>query len=565
MLGAMVVLLAALGGYQTRAFDSYVHMFFADHYVRDWFNLWEPRWYGGFAVTSYPPLAHQVLALFSIPLGLERAYLLLTALIYLGIIFQLRRLAAIFAPKDRIQAVQDWALVLGIFLPTVHRFAYVYGQFAMLFATPFALWAMVRLHHFLRDGGPKNLGLFLSLVATTACAHHVSTIFIAGGCILISFRHLLQWLKERPIGLGRLVLRAGLAGFLSAVTIITVIWPFWSFAQGEPQAEIPHISRMPFMQRPVNLEWLEHIAYLGLGALLVLAHGIGRRWLLALLAAGVVFLSTLALGMTTPLPQLLFGGQAHWLTYDKFHFWSSLLLSVLMAERLAALGSLLLVRLQVRGMRLSSVHLAIALGVLLMPLALVEVGHKGSELLQPPPVKDFSKLLSVLRQEGAENYRHLSLGFGDQFCRLSIWSNSANVDGDYHTARNDPALRQSGMATVDASKYYPAGPKMLTHVLGSAPKSGLRWVFVYDEWYYPYLFEAGFDLKEVWQNGVSLFEFSDAPKVPLDRLGPKALQTTVWRYLWGIIPITALCLSLFLGLLGPLGLLGRSKIPSPQK
>src|SRR5437660_8106533 len=55
-----------LSGSYTRTYDAYVHMFFADHYVRAWFNDWESRWYTGFSVTSYPPVAHQSIALVSI-------------------------------------------------------------------------------------------------------------------------------------------------------------------------------------------------------------------------------------------------------------------------------------------------------------------------------------------------------------------------------------------------------------------------------------------------------------------------------------------------------------------
>lgn len=35
--------------------DAFIHMFFADSYHRSWFDPWEPRWYTGFATTSYPP------------------------------------------------------------------------------------------------------------------------------------------------------------------------------------------------------------------------------------------------------------------------------------------------------------------------------------------------------------------------------------------------------------------------------------------------------------------------------------------------------------------------------
>lgn len=36
-------------------YDSWNHLFFASHYMNFWFDTWEPRWFGGFSVTSYPP------------------------------------------------------------------------------------------------------------------------------------------------------------------------------------------------------------------------------------------------------------------------------------------------------------------------------------------------------------------------------------------------------------------------------------------------------------------------------------------------------------------------------
>src|SRR5512137_2360418 len=67
------------------SYDAYVHMFFADHYRRDWWALWEPRWYTGFTVVSYPPLVHQLIAAVSALTGIEIAWavVLLSVLIAL--------------------------------------------------------------------------------------------------------------------------------------------------------------------------------------------------------------------------------------------------------------------------------------------------------------------------------------------------------------------------------------------------------------------------------------------------------------------------------------------------
>ena len=53
----------------TSGYDAPIHMFFGDHYARSWFSLWDPRWYNGFNIASYPPLTHQLLALLELASG----------------------------------------------------------------------------------------------------------------------------------------------------------------------------------------------------------------------------------------------------------------------------------------------------------------------------------------------------------------------------------------------------------------------------------------------------------------------------------------------------------------
>ena len=43
---------------------------FAAHYAQHWFNPWNVKWFGGFSQTTYPPLTHQWIALFSHIMGL---------------------------------------------------------------------------------------------------------------------------------------------------------------------------------------------------------------------------------------------------------------------------------------------------------------------------------------------------------------------------------------------------------------------------------------------------------------------------------------------------------------
>ena len=65
------------------SFDANTHMFFADHYAHHWFNPWNEKWFAGFSQTTYPPLVHQLIALFSHLVGLNFAYTIVQMLIIL--------------------------------------------------------------------------------------------------------------------------------------------------------------------------------------------------------------------------------------------------------------------------------------------------------------------------------------------------------------------------------------------------------------------------------------------------------------------------------------------------
>jgi hypothetical protein len=57
------------------SYDANTHIFFAAHYAHHWFNPWNVKWFGGFSQTTYPPLTHQWIALFSHVMGLQMAYM----------------------------------------------------------------------------------------------------------------------------------------------------------------------------------------------------------------------------------------------------------------------------------------------------------------------------------------------------------------------------------------------------------------------------------------------------------------------------------------------------------
>jgi uncharacterized membrane protein len=62
------------------SFDTNFHIFFASHYAQHWFNPWNEKWFAGFSQTTYPPLTHQWIAVFSKLIGLNMAYMLVQLL-----------------------------------------------------------------------------------------------------------------------------------------------------------------------------------------------------------------------------------------------------------------------------------------------------------------------------------------------------------------------------------------------------------------------------------------------------------------------------------------------------
>ena len=76
-------------------YDAFIHMFFADSYHRSWFDPWEPRWYTGFATTSYPPGSHMAIAALREVMPLRAAFVVvqMTALLLLTVgVFRFARL-----------------------------------------------------------------------------------------------------------------------------------------------------------------------------------------------------------------------------------------------------------------------------------------------------------------------------------------------------------------------------------------------------------------------------------------------------------------------------------------
>src|SRR6266498_477015 len=150
------------------SYDAYVHMFFGDHYAKDWWSLWDTRWYTGFYVNSYPPLVHQLIGLLSHIIGLDAAFafiLWITLILYPLAVYSFSR---VFVGK----MISSYASLGATFLPSLYLSAHIFGQLPFLFSTLFALFGAASLACYLKEGGVYNFALTIALTTTATASHH---------------------------------------------------------------------------------------------------------------------------------------------------------------------------------------------------------------------------------------------------------------------------------------------------------------------------------------------------------------------------------------------------------
>jgi hypothetical protein len=488
--------------------------------------LWEAHWYAGFTVVSYPPLAHQLVALFIPLLGFDAAFALVlwavTTVYPLGVYVFSR------AFTGRV-AASHAALASAVLLP-IYVSAHIFGQLPFLTSTLLALFAAAALSRYLREGTPLNLALSVSLAAATMAAHHATL-------LVQPFFALAVAVSQIGRSNGRTVLLR-LASFcaLAIAAELLVVWPFWQWGMGQTmQTPIDHPSRHNLL---TDL-FAQAIFFWPLyGPLVAVIPFVFLKWPARLLGLRLSFmiLFLLGLGGTTPLPALLFGKEWQWLTYDRFAFWASLTLTpffgmlfILLRRRIArysrtvpaALGRIALSALTF------SIFAATALPAWLVPVLLP---------VQPAPI-DMKPITEFLDEDDRSLFRYLTFGFGDQFAHLNLLTTATTIDGSYHTARTIPELRQSGLGAIDTAFWIAKDMAALDPILAKAGGYGVRWGFVNRSEYVPELVKNGWvyrwtltDNIQVWENPNAVLPVASQPP----SFDPLA------SFSWGTLPLLAL-------------------------
>ncbi len=520
------------------SYDATTHIFFASHYANHWFSPWNEKWFGGMSQTTYPPLTHQWIALFSHVFGLTGAYMFVQLIVILLLPVGMYRYAKLWIPERE----ASYAAVGTVFLGSLSMLVYQSGQLPTLTAASLTLNALPYFYSWSRDGIFRNLLKGAALSMTGAAAHHVTFLF---GAVLFALPVL--WLTlldrnegERKSSAGAILARAVAFGAIILAAAIVVLLPYFISLKQNPinQLPIPHGSRDNYL---LNLHSGMNFWIIPMGALIlaipyILLKGSSERRLRPLLF-GWYLTTLLGLGGTTPVGRLLLGRAYEVLTYERFTFWATL-----MALPFVGLMAAWMID---RWNRKAVVALGIAaVYSCAMSVAWVVFNPINTGELHVQPVIDF------LNREEHAKYRYITLGFSNQFAKVSTYANAGSLDGDYNSARLLPELTAYGAGQLYNSKYYgTAGMEALRAILKHADQYGLRYVFVRDRYYEPLLAFAGWRQAESYDNGaITLWTKDDVP--PAKHIDFGNAVPPVWQgVMWGIVPVGVSLLAIFLVLL----------------
>ena len=521
----------------TNSYDANFHVFFASHYAHHWFDPWNPKWFAGFSQATYPPLAHQWIALLSYTLGLHYAYLLVQLVAVLLIPVSVYRYARLWVDER----ASSYASLFSVFVGAVAFLVYSAGQLPTTLSAPLYLLAVPYFYDWSRsaDGGALIKGVVLTLAA--GAVHHVTLIF---GSFLFAFPVL--WLAVIDRGERRssvaVVIRGIIFAVVAAIGLGIVLLPYWISIIRHPiqQIPIPHASRSNLL---LNLTFLTNYFFVPYGMIVIALPFIlrigaaNRRLRPLLLGFWVTFI--FGLGGTTPIPKWVLGRAFEILTFERFTLSAALMalpIIGLMAER--ALD---------RNPRRAAFGFALAAIITLaLPLGWIAITPFSANANLNVDAVD-----SFLNRDGHDRYRYLTLGFGNALPKVSTYTDANSVDGEYNSARLLPEFTHYGTAQLTSAKYFgTSGMEALRMMLRHASHYGLKYIFVHDPFYYPLVSFAGWKQVESYDDGsITVWSREDIP--PARPIPSDAMPTALEGLLWGTLPLASSILAILLALLIP--------------
>lgn len=514
-----------------KSYDANFHIFFASHYLHHWFDPWNTKWYAGFSQTTYPPLSQQWVAVVSYVLGLDFAYMAVQLLAILLLVLGVYRFSVLWVTPR----AASFAALAAVFLGSESFLVYSAGQLGTTTAAPIYLNALPFLFEWIRFGRWRAFIKASLLLTAAAAAHHATLLFgsffFALPVIALAIMDRREREEESTASL--IVRTVGMVVLVTAL-ICAVLLPFWIDLIHYPvtQTPIPHPSRANYILSP---QWGLNYFIVPYGTLILVFPFIFLRGSAVsrlrplLFGFWVAFL--VGLGGTTPVGHLLLGRAFEVLTMERFSYWATLLA----LPFVGLLASELITRFRTPALVVISILAAVSCALAV-----------GWSTFRPADAQDFkvNSVAAWLNRDGHDQYRYVTLGFGNKIARLAMMTDANSVDGEWNSGRMLPELTANGAGALTSSKYFgKAGIDALRAILEHADHYGLKWVFVRDHYYDPLLAFAGWrpvdSLEDrtiiVWsKDGIPPATPLNAPQIPPHWQG----------MMWGILPFSSSILAL---------------------
>jgi hypothetical protein len=518
------------------SYDTNFHIFFASHYVHHWFNPWNAKWYAGFSQATYPPLPHQWMALISRIIGLDMAYMAVQLVAILLLAVGVFRFSLLWVNER----AASFAALASVFLGSESFLVYSAGQLSTTSAAPLYLNALPYLFEWVRYGKWRSFLRGSVLFTAAAAAHHATLLF---GSMFFAVPVLVLVILDRDngerISAPMFVVRTLIISVVVGVAIAIILLPFWIALIHYPvtQTPIPHPSRANYILSP---QWGVNYFVVPYGALIlalpfiIIRGSAVVRLRPLLLGFWVAFL--VGLGGTTPAAHLLLGRAFEVLTMERFSYWATLLA----LPFVGLFAAELIDRYRLRAVAGLTIAAAFSCA-----LAVAWVTYR------PADAQNFKvdSVASWLNRDGHDNYRYITLGFGNKIARLAMMTDASSVDGEWNSGRMLPELTRYGAGALTSSKYFgKPGLDALRAILQHADRYGLKWVFVRDPYYDPLLSFAGWRRVDNLEDKTIVVWSKDGvpPAVPVNapQMPPR------WQgLLWGTLPFASSILAMLLVLI----------------
>lgn len=519
-----------------KSYDTNFHIFFASHYVHHWFNPWNAKWYAGFSQATYPPLPQQWVAVVSRLTGLDMAYMAVQFAGILLLALGVYRFAGLWVNER----AASFAALATVFLGSESFLVYSAGQLSTTCAAPLYLNALPYLFEWVRYGRGRSFFKGAALFTAAAAAHHATLLF---GSMFFAIPVLALTLLDRhegkPLTTLAFVLRTAVMTVVVGVAIAVVLLPFWIalFHYPVTQTPIPHPSRANYILSP---QWGLNYFLVPYGALVLALPFIFLRGSAVVRLRPLLFGFWLAfmvgLGGTTPVAHLVLGRAFEVLTMERFSYWATLLA----LPFVGLLASELVSQYRTRAVVGLSILAALSCG-----LAVAWSSYR------PADAEDFKvdSVAAWLNRDGHDNYRYVTLGFGNKIARLAVFTDASSVDGEWNSGRMLPELMKYGAGALTSSKYFgAAGLDALRAILRHANRYGLKWVLVRDPYYDPLLSFAGWRrVDQLEDNTIVIWSKDGVP--PATAVNAPQMPPHWQGILWGTLPFGSSLVALLLVLI----------------